>query len=199
MKEYGINVIGEGARIFEPVTIGFPSRENMGKTGFTGSTIGHHAVLRSGTIIYCDVIIGDNFQCGHNTLIREKTRIGDRTAIGTATVIDGNTTIGNNVSLQSMVYIPTNTTIGDHVFIGPNAVLTNDRYPPSGSLMGPVIKPGAAIGANATILPGVCVGEGAFVAAGSIVTRDVPDNMMAIGNPARMKEIPDGMLKSRKK
>jgi acetyltransferase-like isoleucine patch superfamily enzyme len=199
MKEYGINVIGEGAQIFEPVTIGFPSRENIGKTGFPGSTIGRHAVLRSGTIIYCDVIIGDNFQSGHNTLIREKTRIGDRTAIGTATVIDGNTIIGNGVSLQSMVYIPTNTTIGDRVFIGPNAVLTNDRYPPSGSLDGPVIKAGAAIGANATILPGVCIGEGAFVAAGSVVTRDVPYHMMAIGTPARIKDLPREMLKNRRK
>ncbi|HSA38094.1 MAG TPA: acyltransferase [Methanoregula sp.] len=199
MKEYGKNVLGEGAQVFEPVTIGFPSRENLGKTGFSGTTIGHHAVLRSGTIIYCDVIIGDNFQSGHNTLIREKTRIGDRTAIGTATVIDGNTTIGNDVSLQTMVYIPTNTTIGDHVFIGPNAVLTNDRYPPSGSLEGPVVKTGAAIGANATILPGVCIGEGAFVAAGSIVTRDVPDHMMAVGTPARMKDLPQAMAKSRKK
>jgi acetyltransferase-like isoleucine patch superfamily enzyme len=199
MREYGINVIGEGAQIFEPVTIGFPSRENMGKTGYQGSTIGNHAVLRSGTIIYCDVIIGDNFQCGHNTLIREKTRIGDRAAIGTATVIDGNTSIGNDVNLQSMVYIPTNTTIGDHVFIGPNAVLTNDRYPPSGCLKGPIVKAGAVIGANATILPGVCIGNEAFVAAGSIVTRDVPDYMMAIGNPARIKELPQEMLKSRKK
>jgi acetyltransferase-like isoleucine patch superfamily enzyme len=199
MKEYGINVIGESAQIFEPVTIGFPSRENIGKTGFPGSTIGSHAVLRSGTIIYCDVIIGDNFQSGHNTLIREKTRIGDRTAIGTATVIDGNTSIGNGVSLQSMVYIPTNTMIGDSVFIGPNAVLTNDRYPPSGSLEGPIIKAGAAIGANVTILPGVCIGEGAFVAAGSVVTRDVPDHMMAIGTPARIKDLPREMLKNRKK
>ncbi len=199
MNEFGINIIGENAQIFEPVTVGFPSRENIGKTGFSGTTIGHHAVLRSGTIIYCDVIIGDNFQSGHNTLIREKTRIGDRTAIGTATIIDGNTRIGNDVSLQSMVYIPTNTIIGDHVFIGPNAVLTNDRYPPSGSLTGPVIKTGAAIGANATIIPGVCIGEGAFIAAGSIVTRDVPDYMMAIGTPARIKELPKEMLKSGKK
>jgi len=199
MIEYGINIIGEGTQIFEPVTIGFPSRENIGKTGFPGSTIGRHSVIRSGTIIYCDVIIGDTFQSGHNTLIREKTRIGDRTAIGSATVIDGNTIIGNGVSLQSMVYIPTNTTIGDSVFIGPNAVLTNDRYPPSGSLEGPVIKTGAAIGANATILPGVCIGEGAFVAAGSVVTRDVPDHMMAIGTPARIKELPQEMLKKNRK
>jgi acetyltransferase-like isoleucine patch superfamily enzyme len=199
MREYGVNEVGEGAQIFEPVTIGFPSREYMGKTGFTGSIIGHQAILRSGTIIYCDVIIGNKFQSGHNTLIREKTRIGDRTAIGTATVIDGNTSIGNDVSLQSMVYIPTNTTIGDHVFIGPNAVLTNDRYPPSGSLKGPIIKTGAAIGANATILPGVCIGEGALVAAGSIVTRDVPDHMMAVGNPARIKDLPQEIRNARKK
>ena len=199
MREYGINIVGEGAQIFEPVTIGFPSRENIGKAGYPGLTIGHHAILRSGTIIYCNVIIGNNFQSGHNTLIREKTRVGDRTAIGTATVIDGHTSIGNDVSLQSMVYIPTNTTIGNHVFIGPNAVLTNDRYPPSGCLRGPVVKTGAAIGANATILPGVCIGEGALVAAGSIVTRDVPDHMMAIGTPARIKDLPKEILKSRKK
>jgi len=199
MIQYGINTIGKEARIFEPVTLGFPSRENLGKATFPGTTVGDHAVLRSGTIIYCDVVIGNYFQSGHNTLIREKTRIGDRTAIGTATVIDGNTTIGSDVSLQSMVYIPTNTTIGDRVFIGPNAVLTNDRYPPSASLAGPVIKSGAAIGANVTILPGICVGEDAFVAAGTIVTRDVPDNMMAIGTPARMKDLPEEFLKSRKK
>jgi acetyltransferase-like isoleucine patch superfamily enzyme len=198
MKEYGINIIGEGIQVFEPVTLGFPSRENLGKTGYQGSTIGHHAVLRSGTIIYCDVIIGNNFQTGHNTLIREKTRIGDRTAIGSATIVDGNTCIGNDVSLQSMVYIPTNTSIGDHVFIGPNTVLTNDRYPPSGVLEGPRVKTGAIIGANTTILPGVCIGEGSFVAAGSIVTHDVPDNMMAIGTPASIKELPQEMRKSRK-
>jgi acetyltransferase-like isoleucine patch superfamily enzyme len=200
MIEYGINTIGEGVQIFEPVTLGFPSREYLGKTGFTGTIMGKRAVLRPGTVIYCDVVIGDNFQSGHNVLIREKTTIGNQTAIGTATIIDGNTKIGNNVSIQSMVYIPTNTTIGDRVFIGPNAVLTNDRYPPSppGNLVGPLLKNRAAIGANATILPGVCIGEGSLVAAGSIVTCNVPDNMMAIGSPARIKELPRNILANRK-
>lgn len=196
MREYGINRIGKGAMVFEPVTLGFPSRENMGKTGYPGSVIGEQAVLRSGTVIYCDVIIGDHFQGGHNILIREKTRIGDRTSVGTSTVIEGNTQIGSSVSLQSMVYIPTGTTIGDHVFIGPKAVLTNDRYPPSEHLAGPVIKSGAAIGANATILPGVCIGEGALVAAGSVVTRDVPAHLMAVGTPARIRDLPDEMRRS---
>ena len=192
MIEYGINSLGSGALIFEPVTLGFPSRDKMQKTGFIGTTIGKNPVIRSGTILYCDVIIGDFFQTGHNVVIREETRIGDRVSIGTATVIDGHTTIGNDVSLQSRVYIPTNTRIGNHVFIGPNAVLTNDRYPPTriGGLDGPNVMDGAAIGANATLLPGVCIGEGALVAAGAIVTRNVPDHMMAIGAPAKIRELP---------
>lgn len=91
-----------------------------------------------------------------------------------------------------MVFIPTDTQIGDHVFIGPNTVLTNDRYPPRriGGLQGPIINKGAAIGANSTILPGVRIGEGALVAAGSVVTHHVPDHMLAIGSPARIKRLP---------
>jgi len=191
MIEYGKNSIGENARIFEPVTMGFPSRENLDKTNFTGVVMGKNAILRSGTIIYCDVNIGDGFQTGHNVMIREKTTIGNHVAVGTATIIDGNVTIGNDVSIQSMVYIPTNTRIGNHVFIGPNAVLTNDRYPPSyGQMEGPVIKDRAAIGANTTILPGVCIGEGALIAAGAVVTRDVPDRMLAVGSPAKLRDLP---------
>ena len=195
MKEYGKNPIGQNVQIFEPVTLGFPSRDNLNKTDFPGTTIGKNAVLRSGTIIYCDVEIGDDFQTGHNVVIREKTQIGNRVAIGTATVIEGNCSIGNNVSLQSMVYIPTDTIIEDFVFIGPNTVLTNDRYPPTriGGLIGPRIRKGAAIGANSTLVPGVCIGEGALVAAGAVVTRDVPDHMLAIGSPARIKDLPRQM------
>lgn len=196
MIEYGTNSVGKGAQIFEPVTLGFPSREVMGKKGFTGTTIGEDAVIRSGTIIYCDVIIGDHFQSGHNVMIREKTKIGNRVAIGTSAVIEGRTIIGNEVSLQSMVYIPTDTIIGNRVFIGPNAVLTNDRYPPTGigGLRGPEIRDGAAIGANATLLPGVCIGEGALVAAGAIVTRDVPSYTLAMGAPAKIMDMPVKMV-----
>jgi len=199
MIEYGRNSLGKNARIFEPVTLGFPSRGNLEREGFSGTTIGNNAVLRSGTIIYCDVVIGDDFQTGHNVIIRENSRIGDRVAVGTATVIEGNTRIGNDVSIQSMVYIPTNTRIEDRVFIGPNAVLTNDRYPPTGlsGLSGPHVKAGAAIGANATLLPGICVGTGSLVAAGAIVTRDVPDNTLAIGSPARIKDLPKQYAKGK--
>ena len=192
MIEYGKNSIGDGARVFEPVTLGFPSREFLDASEFPGVVIGKRATLRSGTIIYCMVAIGDDFQTGHNVIIREKTKIGNRVAVGSASIIEGNTIIDDDVSLQSMVYIPTGTQIESGVFIGPNTVLTNDRYPPHriGGLQGPSIGNSAAIGANVTILPGVKIGAGALVAAGSVVTRDVPSRCLAIGSPARIKDLP---------
>lgn len=121
-------------------------------------------------------------------------RIGHNVSIGSSTIIEGYGTIGDNVRIQSMVYIPTHTTIGDGVFIGPSAVLTNDRYPPSGGeLRGPEIGENAVIGANATIMPGVTIGEGAFVAAAAVVTRDIPPGKMAIGAPARVRDLPAAM------
>jgi len=191
MIEYGRNTIGTGARIFEPVTLGFPSRDRVGCENFRGVVIGRNALIRSGTIIYCDVEIGDDFQCGHNVLIRERTRIGSRAVIGTGTVIEGNTDIGDDVRIQPMAFIPTHTVIGNGVFIGPNAILTNDRYPPTGlpELRGPILKDRSVIGANATILPGITIGEGACVAAGAVVTRDVPPCRPAIGDPAQIQDL----------
>ena len=193
--KFGSNVIGKNAQIFDNVMLGFPSRERLGKEKFKGVWIGDDAVIRSGTIIYCDVMIGNKFQSGHNVMIREYTYIGDRVSIGTSTIIEGNSILGHDISIQSMVYIPTGTIIGSGVFIGPNAVFTNDKYPPSDKLRSPSIGENAVIGANSTLLPGVCIGKGSFVAAGSVVTKDVPDNMMAIGSPAKIKSLPMEMCK----
>ncbi|HMA04476.1 MAG TPA: acyltransferase [Methanomicrobiales archaeon] len=193
MIEYGRNTLGPNARIFEPVTLGFPSRDRIGCESFRGTVIGRNAFLCPGTTMYCDVEIGDDFTCGHNVLIREGTRIGDRVAIGTGTVIEGTTEIGDDVRIQSLVFIPVNTTIGNGVFIGPHAVLTNDRYPPFGGpeLKGPVLSDRSIIGANATILSGIVIGEGACVAAGAVVTSDVPSCKLAIGSPARIRDLPE--------
>ena len=194
---YGVNRLGEGARVFEPVTLGFPSRERIDQTDYPGTVIGRNAVLRSGTIIYCDVTIGDGFSTGHNVLIREHTDIGDNVAIGSFSIIEGTCSLGNNIRIQSMAFIPTHTMIGAGVFIGPNAVLTNDRYPPTGKpeLKGPVIGDNVTIGANATILPGVRLGNGCAVAAGAIVTKNIPDGVLAVGAPARFRSMPREMVR----
>ena len=141
------------------------------------------------------VIIGDDFTTGHSVLIREETNIGNKVVVGTNTVIDGHVKIGNFVKLESNVYVPTHTEIGDHVFIGPNAVLTNDKYPQrmreDYEPDGPTLHDSVTVGANSTILPGVRIGEGSFIAAGSVVTKDVPEWSLAVGNPAEIKPLPD--------
>lgn len=171
-------IIGQNAVIQPGVTLG--SRED-------GTlAIGANAIIRSGTVIYSDVTIGDNLKTGHNALIRENTLIGDDTLVGTNVVIDGNVTIGSNVSLQTNAYVTSFTAIEDKVFMGPCSVTTNDKYMLQGaSLAGPTIKQGARIGANAVILPGVTIGENAIIGAGAVVTRDVPHGATVVGCPAR--------------
>lgn len=181
------SVLGDGTTVENGATI------NHDYDGSANETrIGRDATVRTGTIIYKDVVIGDRFTTGHYALIREHTTIGDDVLAGTQTVIDGYTTVGSAVSLQTNVYIPSHTTIGDRVFIGPSATLTNDPYPvrQDTDLVGPTLEDGCSIGANATILPGVTIGEDAFVAAAAVVIDDVPPGSLAVGVPARIRELP---------
>ena len=151
-----------------------------------GSEIGSRVILRSGTVVYEKVTLEDDVETGHNVLIREATRIGSRTLVGTGTIIDGRVVVGEATRIESGVYIPPNTRIGSRVFLGPRAVLTNDRYPPSKRLQGPTLEDEVVVGANAVILPGVKVSRGAVIAAGSVVTRDVPPRKVVAGVPARV-------------
>jgi acetyltransferase-like isoleucine patch superfamily enzyme len=180
--------LGEDATIDRSATVGYMYDEDC-----EPAVIGADATVRPGTVIYGDVIAGDRLQTGHNALVRERTELGDDVLVGTATVIDGTTTIGSDVSLQTGVYLPSQTTIGSNVFIGPRAVLTNDPYPlrEEVDLVGPSLGVNVSIGANATLLPGVEVGAQSFVAAGAVVTDDVPPATLAVGNPARHEPLPE--------
>lgn len=155
--------------------------------------VGSDATIRRGTIVYDDVIIGDRFTTGHTALIREHTEIGDDVLVGTNAVVDGHTTIDSNVRLQTGTYVPSESTIGANVFVGPYAVLTNDPFPlrEEIELEGPTLEDHVSIGANATVLPGVTVGAGSFVAAGAVVTEDVPERTLAIGAPATHEPLPE--------
>ena len=154
--------------------------------------VGDGATIRSGTIVYPDVIVGDRLQTGHHVVVRERTVVGDDVVLGTHTVIDGRCEIGDDASLQTGVYVPPYSDVGDRVFLGPHAVLTNDPHPLRNDcdLEGPTLEADVSVGANATILPDVTVGERAFVAAGSVVTEDVPPETLAVGVPARHRPLP---------
>lgn len=154
--------------------------------------IGPGSTVRAGTIVYNDVVAGERLQTGHHALVREGTTLGDDVLVGSQVVIDGAVVTGDNVSMQTGVYVPRQTEIGDRVFLGPNATLLNDTYPirTEYELTGPTVEDDVSVGANATVLPDVTVGEGAFVAAGAVVTEDVPPQMLAIGHPADHRDLP---------
>lgn len=155
--------------------------------------VGDDVTIRSGTVIYPDVVLGNGVQTGHNTVVREHTIVGDDVVLGTQVVVDGQCEIGDSASLQTGVYVPPFSEIGKRVFLGPNAVLTNDPYPlrQDVDLAGPTIHSDVSVGANVTILPDVTIGERAFVAAGAVVSDDIPPETLAVGVPAEHHPLPD--------
>lgn len=134
--------------------------------------------------------IGEGTRIWQYCVVLKGANIGSDCNICAHTLIEGDVIIGNRVTVKSGVYLWDGTRIDDDVFIGPNATFTNDVFPRSKDypekFSGVIVKRGASIGANATLLPGVTVGERAMVGAGALVTKDVPDRAVVVGNPARV-------------
>lgn len=149
--------------------------------------IGDFSIIRSKSIIYGGCKIGRNFQTGHRVTIRENSIIGNNVRIGTLSDIQGECEIKDYVNIHSNVHIGQKSLIQKYVWIFPYVILTNDPTPPSDKLIGVNIEEYAVIATNSVILPGIKVGRGALVGAGSVVTKDVNIEEVVIGNPAKPK------------
>ncbi len=143
-------------------------------------------------------VIGEDTRVWHHAQVRERARIGRNCTLGKGVYVDFDVVVGDNVKIQNGVMLFHGCIVEDGVFLGPGVILTNDRFPrainPDGSLktdadweVGTVrVRRGASVGAGAIVLPGVTIGQFAMVGAGAVVTRDVPDHGLVVGNPARL-------------
>lgn len=150
--------------------------------------LGADAHVRSNTIVYAASDIGDRFTTGHNVVVREECEIGDDVSIWSNTVVDYGCRIEADVKIHSNCYIAQFTVIEQGAFIAPGVSMANDLYPGDDAsadvMRGPHIGAGAQVGVGATLLPYVKIGANALIGSGAVVTKDIPDGMVAIGNPA---------------
>ncbi len=143
-------------------------------------------------VIVDPVEIGAGSRLGNFVLIRDNTRIGCHCTIGSYVDLEGEVSIGDYVSLQSGVYLTRGVVVEDRVFCGPRVITMNDKricHQRPNLLfdrLAPRILYGARVGGGAVLMPGVTVGVNAFVGSGAVVTKDVPDYAIVVGNPARV-------------
>jgi acetyltransferase-like isoleucine patch superfamily enzyme len=155
-------------------------------------TVGPHARIRFGTVLYASTRIGKHFETGHHVVVREENQIGHHVSIWNNTTIDYGCFIGSRVKIHCNCYVAQYTILEEDVFLAPGVILANDPFPGSKhsarTLQGPIIGRGAQIGVNCTILPGIKIGARALIGAGSVVTQDVPADTVVWGNPARVRK-----------
>jgi acetyltransferase-like isoleucine patch superfamily enzyme len=161
-----------------------------------GVIIGTHAIVFAGARVGAGSIIADQ------AFVRERAVIGRETVVGRASGVDNDVRVGDRVRIQSQGYITAYSVIEDDVFFGPCAMTTNDdtmaRHPKGMPLRGAILRRACRIGGGAVLVPGVEIGEEAFVAAGAVVTADVPARKVVMGVPARLvRDVPDEDLLER--
>jgi len=132
--------------------------------------------------------IGDETRIWQFSIVLKNARIGSNCNINSHTFIENDVIVGDNVTLKCGVYLWSGLRIENNVFIGPNVTFTNDKYPRSkqypDEFQTTVVKDGTSIGANVTVLGGVTIGKKSMIGAGSVVTKNIPDDELWVGNPA---------------
>jgi acetyltransferase-like isoleucine patch superfamily enzyme len=194
-------VIGDGVTIQDGAILGkvprLSTRSDNAAAIAEPLRIGAGAAICAQAIVFAGSTIGEGVIIGDQAFVRERARIGDETVIGRGSSVDNDVVIGKRVRMQSHVYLTGHSLVEDDVFIGPCAMTTNDqtmaRHHGAPELRGATLRRACRIGGGAVLIPGVEVGEEAFIAAGAVVTNDVPAGAVVMGVPARVvRQVPEG-------
>ena len=190
-------VLGDDVTVQDGVILGKSPR--LAATSAAAGRTADALVIEAGAaicaqaIVFAGARIGPGAIIGDQAYVRERAVIGAGTVVGRGTCVDNDVVVGARVRLQSHVYLTAYSVVEDDVFVGPCATTTNDQTMarPGDDLRGATLRRGCRIGGGAVLLPGVEVGEEGFVAAGSVVTRDVAPGTLVIGTPARVvRDVP---------
>ncbi len=195
-------ILGEGVVVGDNAVLGKQPRPSPTSTvkireSLPGLVVGDGSSIGAGAIVYAGTRVGRQTMIADQAFVREKCTIGDYVIVGRGVTVENETVIGNYVKIQTGAYVTAYMTVEDHVFIAPGVYTTNDNFmgrtPERFKFRkGATIRHGARVGANTTLLPGIEIGREAFVAAGSVVTRDVPPATLVMGAPARpVRPVPE--------
>ena len=192
---YPGTVLGEGVKVLEHAVVGkqpsLSPHSTAKREELEPAVIGDGTVVSTGAIVFAGAKIGARVILGDQSCVRERVIVGDDVVIGRGSLVENDTTIGAMTKIQADAYITAYSTLEEHVFIAPRVVTTNDNFMGRTErrhelIKGPTIRRGARIGGGAILLPGVEIGEDAFVGAGAVVTKDIEPRMLVVGNPARV-------------
>ena len=191
---HGATVLGEGCRIQGGAVLGKPPA--LGSSSSASREAPHPLVVEAGATVCAGAVVlagarlGPGAVVGDQAFVRERAYVGADSVVGRGATVDNDVDVGARVRLQTNVYVTAYSRVEDDVFMGPGATTTNDhamaRHPPGEPLRGATLRRACRVGAASVLLPGVEVGEEAFVAAGAVVTRDVAPRTVVAGVPARV-------------
>jgi acetyltransferase-like isoleucine patch superfamily enzyme len=186
--------VGERCVIEENAVLGKRPRLRPGSSAAGGElealVIASEVTVCAGAVVYAGSRVGARAILGDQSQLRERSTLGAGSVLGRGSSIDFSCTVGERVLIQTDVYVTGGSVVEDDVFLGPGVFTTNDdamgRHPHGEPLRGPVFHRACRVGSRAVLVPGVVIGEEAFVAAGAVVTRDVADREVVMGVPARV-------------
>jgi acetyltransferase-like isoleucine patch superfamily enzyme len=201
---YPGTVLGENVRVLENAVVGkqpaLGPKSTAKRDPLPPTEIGDGTIVSTGAIVFAGSTIGAGCILGDQSCVRERVTIADDVVVGRGSLVENDTTIGSGTRIQAEAYITAYSTLEEDVFIAPCVVTTNDNFmgrteKRMALMKGPTIRRGARVGGGAILLPGIEVGEEAFVGAGAVVTKDVPARKLVVGSPARvLRDVPEDEL-----
>ena len=201
---YPGTVIGEGCKILDYAVVGkqptLSPRSTAKREELPPLELGAGTIVSTGAVVFAGTTVGERAIVGDQACVRERCTIGDDVVIGRGSLVENDTSVGALTKIQAHAYITAYSLLEDNVFIAPCVVTTNDNFMGRTEkrhdlVKGPTIRRGARIGGGAVLLPGIEVGEEAFVGAGAVVLKDVPARALVVGSPARqIREVPEDEL-----